>query len=147
MWIKYTEYQATTRSHSSLMLSKEFGSRTGFDFRSTVSEDFSFRVAVTTGRKWNLIGFGRSVIKTNWNQFTLTVDDNIGVCAFINGVKDACQTTYQSVSLTDYANTAIRLGGTWFSGSEPDIYIDDFAVWQVALTENEVRNLYEQTKN
>ncbi|XP_065065323.1 uncharacterized protein LOC135691396 [Rhopilema esculentum] len=147
MWIKYTEYQATTKTYSLLMLSNEFGSRIGIDFRSRLSGDFAFRAAVTTGKKWDLTGFGSSVIKTNWNQFTLTVDDNIGVCAFINGVKDACQTTYQSVSLTEYANTAVRLGGAWYADSEPDIYIDDFAVWQVALTENEVKNLYEQTKN
>eukprot|EP00795_Rhopilema_esculentum_P003324 gene3324-1661_t len=145
LWIKFTKFQAIRSAI--IMLSYNSGVRTGMSFKARNTGEFEFAISVSTSKRWFLHPFGRNVVRTRWNQFTLTVDDNIGVCAFINGVKDACQTTYQSVSLTDYANTAVRLGGAWFADSEPDIYIDDFAVWQVALTENEVKNLYEQTKN
>ena len=53
-----------------------------------------------------------------------------------------CQTAPTSVSKTISSNTAVRVGGAWSPKSEPMMYVDDLGIWKVALTENEVMNLY-----
>ena len=144
IWIKYTEFEASSSAQASIIRSYAFNVRRGISFRSESDGKFSFAASISLSKRWDIKGFGRAVIKTNWNQFTFTVDDNAGSCAFVNGVKDACQSTHVSVSLNDM-KSSFRIGGIP-STNEPGIYVDDLAVWQVLLTEDEIRNLYEQTK-
>ena len=142
MWIKYTKFQAIRSAN--IILSYAYGSRIKFKSRNT--GEFEFAISISPSKRWILHPFGSSVVRTRWNQFTFTVDDNIGVCAFINGVKNACQTTYQSISLALHPNKAVRIGGAWYANSEPDIYIDDLAIWKLLLTEDEIKSLYDHAK-
>lgn len=84
--------------------------------------------------------------QTKWNQLTFSIDDNSHACVYINGVKEKCQTKPDSVSYSQYSNPAIRIGGDWYYGAEPAIYFDDLAIWQVALTDDEVKSLYLASK-
>ena len=76
----------------------------------------------------------------------MTVNDDVGVCAFVNGVKEKCESVSQSVSLNSNTNVAVRIGGTWAPRSVPDMFVDDLALWKATLTENEVQALYESSK-
>ena len=74
------------------------------------------------------------------------MDDSAGVCAFVNGRKNKCQTTSVSASLTAKENVELKIGGAWNSYSEPFLFFDDFAVWQAVLTDDEVMAIYGQSK-
>ena len=58
-----------------------------------------------------------------------------------------CQAVPTSVSRTISTNNAVRMGGAWYANSEPMMYVDDFGIWKVALTAEDVMNLYYSSKN
>ncbi|XP_065066479.1 uncharacterized protein LOC135692299 [Rhopilema esculentum] len=145
VWIKYTEFEASRSAPAYVFHSYAFNQRRGVHFSSKSDGKFTFAVSISLSKRWIIEDFGGAVVKTNWNQFTFTVDDNAGSCAFVNGVKDACQSTHASVSLSDL-QSSFKIGDSPSADIEPGIYVDDLAVWQVILTEDEVKNLYEQTK-
>jgi len=68
-------------------------------------------------------------------------------CAYINGVKEMCQTVPTSASLHISSNTQARVGGAWYANSEPMMYVDDFGIWKTAFTEDDVMNLYYSSKD
>ena len=111
------------------------------------NDGYNFQVSLTTSKRWVVGNFGKNVIRQHWNHFTITVNNDVGVCAYVNGVKEKCESTSQSVSLSGNSNIAMRIGGTWPSHSAvPEMFVDDFAIWKATLTEEEVRILYESSK-
>ena len=109
-------------------------------------DGYDFNCSVSALKAWAILDFGKWVTQTQWNQFTFTIDDNSMACAYINGVKEKCQTAPTSVNIQTANNNTVRIGGAWYSNSEPEMYFDDFGVWQFALTPNEVMNLYNLSK-
>lgn len=106
--------------------------------------DASFHVG--DKKRWNIYGFGKHINQSLWNQFTFTIDNNVRACAYINGVKEKCQTQ----SLYDFyyiaQNTEVRIGGDWSTGNEPAIYFDDFAIWKSIPTDDEIMKLYRESR-
>ena len=90
--------------------------------------------------------FGTKIDQGKWNHFTFVFDDNTMACAYINGMKDKCQTVPASVSYSIASNNAVRIGGAWYAGSEPEMYFDDFGIWKVALTPSDVMTVYNESK-
>ena len=107
---------------------------------------YHFQISMSNSKRWIVNNFGKNVIRQHWNHFTMTVNDDTGVCAYVNGVKENCQNAPTSVSLSGNSNVAMRLGGTWAANSVPEMFVDDFALWKATLTEEEVRSLYESSK-
>ena len=107
---------------------------------------FYFNIALNTTKRWYTSYFGGDVDRTKWNQFTFTVDDSVGVCAFVNGRKRLCRTTSQSTSLTANENVELKIGGAFYHDPPSSFFFDDFAVWQAVLTDDEVMAIYRQSK-
>lgn len=115
--------------------------RLGFTFTNS-GTTFIFRIAVTSSREWRLSFVDASVLRRNWNQFTFTLDDSKRVCAFINGRRKHCQATASAVSYSTHPGN-FYIGGTI---NEADVYFDDFAVWNTVLEEEEIHQLYINSK-
>ena len=122
-------------------------SQTGLSFEYSHGNGYRFRGSISATKQWDIIDFGKTVNQSKWNQFTFTIDDSKMACAYINGVKEMCQTTPTSVSYTISSNNAVRVGGHWYPNSEPMIYFDDIGIWKVALTPDDVMNLYYSSKD
>ena len=138
-WIKYQKKQIGRRANIIRRYSPS--SRAGISLLST-SAGYDFTCSLSGNKRWEILDFGNTVNQTRWNQFTFTVDDSLRVCAYINGVREKCHDkSVYDVFSTGY-NTAVRIGGDWYAGAEPAIYFDDFAIWRVILTEEEVLELY-----
>lgn len=142
IWLKYQKKQVGKRANLIRTASYEYPS---LSFMST-ADGYSFQCSLSLTKRWKVMNFGKSVEQTKWNQFTFTVDDNSGACAFINGVKQMCQLVPESVSLTYSPNKAVRIGGDWYTSSEPAFYFDDFAIWQIALNDEQVLDLFLKSK-
>ena len=109
-------------------------------------QGYHFQVSLTTSKRWIVTNFGKNVTRQHWNHFTFTVNDDVGVCAYVNGVKEKCESASKSVSLYSNSNVAMRIGGTWAANTVPEMFVDDFALWKAALTEEEVHMLYQLSK-
>ena len=108
---------------------------------------YKFSASISATKRWNMAQFGKNVKQTKWNQFTFTIDDSSFACVYINGVKEECQTSYTPASYTLTGSNAIRIGGDWYARAEPSLYLDDFAVWNVVLTDEEIMQLYKESKD
>ena len=123
------------------------GPRTGISFIYSKSINYHFKCSISGSKQWDIRNFGTTVNQLKWNQFTFTIDDSKMACAYINGVKEMCQTSPMSVSYTISSNVETRVGGRWQPGSEPMMYVDDFGIWKIALTDDDVMNLYYSSKD
>ena len=99
-----------------------------------------------TGTAWGLSQFGKNVNPLKWNHIVVTFHPDIGICAYINGKRNACANSYWTKVLP-VKNHLLRIGFHWDSGGRCLLYADDFAVWRSLLTEKDVRQLYEETKS
>ena len=118
------------------------GSKTGLKFVYSKGNGYRFSCSVSSTKRWDIFGFGKTINQAKWNQFTFTIDDSTMACAYINGVKEMCQTVPTSVSNIVSTGSLVRIGGAWYRYSEPMMYFDDFGIWQVVLTPDDVMNLY-----
>ena len=121
------------------------GNRPGLKFISN-KDGYHIIGAISTKKRWEILSFGKWVDQTKWNQFTFAIDDNSIACAYINGAKEKCETVPTVVNLFQGSNP-VRIGGFWSAKSEPSMYYDDFAIWQVAFTADEAMNLYNSSKD
>ena len=141
--MKFQKAQVGKKAH---ILSRKSQGIVGLTFTAN-RDSYDFRGAISEFKAWHILDFGRGIVRTKWNQFTFTIDDNAFACAYINGVKEKCQTVPNTVTNDIRTNKAIRIGGAWYANSAPMMYVDDFGVWQVALTPEEVRRLKEMSKD
>ena len=110
------------------------------------SDGYSASFHIGDRKKWSINGFGKHINQSLWNQFTFTVDNTAKACAYINGVKEQCD-TQSSYDLYYVAqNTGVRIGGRWPAGPEPAIYFDDFAIWKSIPTDDEIMQLYKDSR-
>lgn len=107
---------------------------------------FDFDANIGGKKHWSLKQFGKGVHKQRWNQFTITVDDSVGACAFVNGEKETCETSPVFVSFDTQKDSGMKVGGNHLNHSQPSLYMDDWAIWKEALTADDVRKLYHNTK-
>ena len=121
--------------------------KTGLKFVYSQGNGYQFSSSVSSTKRWDIFDFGKTINQAKWNQFTFTIDDSTMACAYINGVKEMCQTVPTSVSNTVSSNSAVKIGGAWYANSEPMMYFDDLGIWQVALTPDDVMNLYILSKD
>ena len=110
-----------------------------------MSKTSGYHVSFLLGdrKRWDIVDFGRNINQVLWNHFAFTVDNNARACAYINGVKEKCN----SKSVYDFyyvaQNTAVRFGGDG-SADKPAMYFDDFAIWKTILTDGEILELYRE---
>ena len=132
---------------NAIIIHKYPGSKTGLKFVYSKGNGYQFSCSVSSTKRWDILDFGKTINQAKWNQFTFTIDDSTMACAYINGVKEMCQTVPTSVSYTVSHNYATRIGGNWYAYSEPMMYFDDLGIWKVALTPDDVMNLYILSKD
>ena len=144
IWLRFGKSQVGQNTN---IIRKTRSDHTGIYFVYSKGNGYRFSCSISSTKSWSITDFGKSVDQAKWNQFTFTIDDSKMGCAYINGVKEICQAVPDSVSKTISSNTAVRVGGAWSPKSEPMMYVDDLGIWKVALTENEVMNLYYSSKN
>ena len=142
MWAKIQKAQGD----NPVYILKNTDGHQGMVFASLKDTGFYFRIALNTTKLWYNYYFGGDVDRTRWNQFTFTVDDSVGVCAFVNGKKRLCRTTSSSASLKANENVELKIGGAFYHYSPSSFFFDDFAVWQAVLTDDEVLAIYRQSK-
>ena len=123
------------------------GYHTGIYFVFSKGNGYRFSSSISGSKVWSITDFGKRVNQLKWNQFTITIDDSKMACAYINGVKEMCQTVPTSASYQISTNTGARVGGAWYANSEPMMYVDDFGIWKIALKEDDVMNLYFSSKD
>ena len=143
-WVKFQKSQIGKRTN--IIRKYSSGSRAGLSFL-WINNRFEFRFYLAANKRWDIIGFATPVNRVQWNQFTFTVDNDVGACAYVNGVKVKCQYTAVGDVFDVGYNTAVRIGGDWYAGSEPAIYFDDLAIWKILLTDDEIMKLYLDSRN
>jgi len=144
IWLRFGKAQVGQYTN---IFQRYHGGQTGLSFEYVQIHGYRFRGSISASKQWDIIDFGKTVNQSKWNQFTITIDDSKGACAYVNGVKEMCQTVPTSVSNTISSNNAVRVGGNWYPNSEPMMYFDDIGIWKVALTADDVMNLYYSSKN
>ena len=144
IWLRFGKSQVGQFTN---IIIKYPSSQTGIYFVYSKGNGYHFSCSISASKSWSITDFGTTVNQSKWNQFTFTIDDSKMACAYINGVKEMCQTAPTSVSHTVSSNLVTRVGGDWYAGSEPMMYFDDFGIWKVALTAEDVMNLYYSSKN
>ena len=107
---------------------------------------FDVFISIGGSKLWRILQFGRDIDRTKWNQFTFTVDDDVGACLYINGAKVECNTSPISVSYDITSNDEMRIGASFSGGSQIGAYVDDFAIWKAVLTDDEIQTLYNKSQ-
>ena len=142
IWLKYQRKQVGKTTF--IIRSYAFGSKTGILMENR-NGGYLAKFQLGDEKRWAL-EFGKQINQIVWNQFTFTIDNSVQACAYINGVKEICETKPSSNAYTIDSNVKVKLGGGWLNGNEPAIYFDNFAIWRSILTDDEVMMLYNDSK-
>ena len=102
--------------------------------------------ACNTTTQPNVWGNYNQVVNNVWSMITISIDIDGNVKQYINGVLNYTETTTPLISCNS-SSSNIRIGGQhwngdteWFNGK-----IDDIAIWNRALTQQEITGLYNAT--
>ncbi len=102
---------------------------------------YFFGIVPASNKFHKLESFGTNIRPENWNNFVFTYLGSLGLCAYINGDKVACDSAVYSTTATTTA-TRFKIGYKWDSAARTEMLVDDFAVWKTVLSENEIKQMY-----